>query len=207
MKKKFLITLSVVVCAILLVVGSIAGTIAYLTSTAEVTNTFTVGNVSITLDEAPVGEDGKATTGDRVTANQYHIIPDGEYDKDPRITLAANSDACYLFVKVENGLASVEENEDVDGANTIAAQLAANGWVALDDVTNVYVYTNAGNSVVAKSDDAQTFKVFETVIIDDDATNEALANLSPNTVKVTAYAVQSAGFDNAKAAWTGANFS
>ena len=207
MKKKFLITLSVVVCAILLVVGSIAGTIAYLTSTAEVTNTFTVGNVSITLDEAPVGEDGKATTGDRVTANQYHIIPDGEDDKDPRITLAANSDACYLFVKVENGLASVEENEDVDGANTIAAQLAANGWVALDDVTNVYVYTNAGNSVVAKSDDAQTFKVFETVIIDDDATNEALANLSPNTVKVTAYAVQSAGFDNAKAAWTGANFS
>ena len=100
MKKKLLITLSVVACALLLVVGSIAGTIAYLTSTATVTNTFTVGNVTITLNEAPVDANGKATTGDRVTNNNYHIIPDGEYDKDPLITLAANSDSCYLFVKV-----------------------------------------------------------------------------------------------------------
>lgn len=207
MKKKFLITLSVVACAILLVVGSIAGTVAYLTSTAEVTNTFTVGNVTITLNESPVDTNGKKNDGERVMANNYHIVPDGVYDKDPMITLAANSDSCYLFVKVENGLSTVEENETADGANTIATQLSNNGWSALDGVANVYVYTKNGSNVVAKSDSAQTFKVFETVIIDDDATNEALANLSPNTVKVTAYAVQSAGFDNAKAAWTGANFS
>ena len=204
MKKKFLITLSVVACALLLVVGSIAGTIAYLTSTATVTNTFTVGNVTITLNESPVGTDGKKTTGNRVEENNYHIVPDGEYDKDPLITLAANSDSCYLFVKVENGLVSVEES---DGETTIAEQLAANGWAKLDGVTNVYVYTKDGNSVVAKSDAAQEFPVFEKVIIDDAATNEALQDLDPNTVKVTAYAVQSAGFANAKEAWNGANFS
>ena len=199
MKKKLLITLSVVACALLLVAGSIAGTIAYLTSTAEVTNTFTVGNVTITLNEAPV-DNGKATTGDRVIQNNYHIVPGGEYDKDPLITLAAESDSCYLFVKVENGLASVEET---DGATKIADQLDDNGWVALDGVANVYVY---GNSAVAKSDTEQTFPVFTKVIIDDGVTNDVLKNLASKTVKVTAYAVQSAGFDNAKAAWDGAGF-
>ena len=203
MKKKFLITMSVVACAILLVVGSIAGTIAYLTSVKTVTNTFTVGNISITLDESPVGNDGKATTGNRVTANEYHIVPNGEYDKDPLITLAAKSDSCYLFVKVVNGLASVEETE---GGTTIAAQLAANGWVALDGVTNVYVYTNAGNSVVATSNAAQEFPVFTKVIIEDAVTNEQLAALDNKTVAVTAYAVQSAGFTDAKDAWISANF-
>ena len=206
MKKKFLITMSVVACALLLVVGSIAGTVAYLTSVKTVTNTFTVGNISITLDEAKVGDDGKALTGvdaARVEENQYHIVPNGEYDKDPLITLAAKSDSCYLFVKVVNGLASVEETE---GGTTIAAQLAANGWVALDGVTNVYVYTNAGNSVVATSNAAQEFPVFTKVIIEDAVTNEQLAALDNKTVAVTAYAVQSAGFTDAKDAWISANF-
>ena len=45
MNKKILKVLAVAVCAVLLVVGSVAGTMAYLTSTAEITNTFTVGNV------------------------------------------------------------------------------------------------------------------------------------------------------------------
>jgi len=57
-------------CAVLLVAASVLGTMAYLTSRAEVTNTFTVGSVSITLDEAPVDENGEATTGTRVTENR-----------------------------------------------------------------------------------------------------------------------------------------
>ena len=39
-------------CAVLLVFASVIGTLAYLTDTTEkVTNTFTVGNVAIKLDE------------------------------------------------------------------------------------------------------------------------------------------------------------
>ena len=49
-------------CAVLLVVASVLGTIAYLTANDKVTNTFTVGQVAINLDEAKVTEDGKAVT-------------------------------------------------------------------------------------------------------------------------------------------------
>ena len=45
-------------CAVLLVAASVLGTMAYLTDTKSVTNTFTVGNVAITLDEAKVKTDG-----------------------------------------------------------------------------------------------------------------------------------------------------
>ena len=52
--KALLLTL----CAVLLVAASVMGTMAYLTSTDKVENTFTVGNVTITLDEAKVNTDG-----------------------------------------------------------------------------------------------------------------------------------------------------
>ena len=59
--------LLLVMCAVLLVVTTVMATLAFLTSTTKVVkNTFTVGNVVITLDEAPVDANGKKTTGDRV---------------------------------------------------------------------------------------------------------------------------------------------
>jgi len=63
--------------------GSVFGTLAYLTATDTVTNTFTVGKVQITLDEAPVDANGETTDGDRVKKNNYHLLPGHEYDKDP----------------------------------------------------------------------------------------------------------------------------
>ncbi|MBQ9988977.1 MAG: hypothetical protein IJP30_04495 [Clostridia bacterium] len=50
-------------CAVLLVAASVLGTMAYLTSTDDVRNTFAVGSITITLDEAPVdGGQLKAAT-------------------------------------------------------------------------------------------------------------------------------------------------
>lgn len=64
-------------CMVLIAVVAVLGTMAFLTSEDEVKNTFTVGKVSITLDEADVKTDGTyETTADaRVSANQYHLIP------------------------------------------------------------------------------------------------------------------------------------
>ena len=53
-KKAMLLT----VCALVLVAATVMGTLAYLTSTDEVKNTFTVGKVAITMDEAKVDEKG-----------------------------------------------------------------------------------------------------------------------------------------------------
>ena len=191
-------------CAVLLVAASVMGTLAYLTSTDQVINTFTVGKVDITLDEAPVDANGQKTNGPRRTSNEYHLLPGHRYDKDPIVHVAADSEDCYLFVKVENGIAAIE-----DPSNTIASQMAAKGWDVVDADKGIYVY---GTVAAPTAVDAGTnVPVFDEFTISGDVTNEELAGhpvdpdypdgeLVPGyegaKVVVTAYAVQKDGFEN-----------
>lgn len=95
--KALLLTL----CAVLLVAASVLGTMAYLTSTAKVENTFTIGKVEIKLDEAKVNADGIPEEGAaRVTANSYKLMPSRTYTKDPTVTVLNGSDAAYVRMKV-----------------------------------------------------------------------------------------------------------
>lgn len=101
MKKqsKVLMTL---LCAVLLVVGSVMGTMAYLTDTETVTNTFTVGQVHLDLDEADVNEDGTYVTNhdNRTDGNEYHLLPGHTYYKDPTVTVVADSEESYVRMMV-----------------------------------------------------------------------------------------------------------
>ena len=93
--------LLLILCAVLLVAASVLGTMAYLTSTDTVTNTFTVGKVEIKLDEAKVTADGIPVEGaDRVTANSYKLMPGTTYTKDPTVTVLNGSEASYVRMKV-----------------------------------------------------------------------------------------------------------
>lgn len=95
--KALLLTL----CAVLLVAASVMGTMAYLTSTEKVENTFTVGNVKITLDEAKVNTDGTpAAPAERVKANEYKLLPGHTYTKDPTVTVIKGSESSYVRMKV-----------------------------------------------------------------------------------------------------------
>ena len=95
--KALLLTL----CAVLLIAASVLGTMAYLTSSAEVKNTFTVGKVEIKLDEAKVTADGIPVEGaDRVQANSYKLMPGTTYTKDPTVTVKAGSEESYVRMKV-----------------------------------------------------------------------------------------------------------
>lgn len=95
--KALLLTL----CAVLLVTASVLGTMAFLTSTDEVKNTFTVGSVNITLDEAKVKTDGTPVEGAaRVKANEYHLLPGHTYTKDPTVTMKDGSESSYVRLKV-----------------------------------------------------------------------------------------------------------
>ena len=88
-------------CAVLLVVASVLGTIAYLTSQDEVKNTFTVGQVAINLDEAKVNPDGTpVANADRVKANSYKLMPGTTYTKDPTVTVLKGSEESYVRMKV-----------------------------------------------------------------------------------------------------------
>lgn len=95
--KALLLTL----CAVLLIAASVLGTMAYLTSTDTVTNTFTVGKVEIKLDEAKVTADGIPVEGAaRVTENSYKLMPGNTYTKDPTVTVKAGSEESYVRMKV-----------------------------------------------------------------------------------------------------------
>lgn len=88
-------------CAVLLVVASVFGTVAYMTSKDQVKNTFTVGKVAINLDEAKVTEDGKPVEGaNRVKENSYKLVPGLTYTKDPMVTVLDGSEASYVRMKV-----------------------------------------------------------------------------------------------------------
>ena len=94
--KALLLTL----CAVLLVAASVLGTMAYLTSSAEVKNTFTIGKVEIKLDEAKVDELGNVVSDNRVQANEYKLMPGTTYTKDPTVTVKAGSEESYVRMKV-----------------------------------------------------------------------------------------------------------
>ena len=190
--KALLLTL----CAVLLVTASVLGTMAYLTSTDEVQNTFTVGQVQITLDEKDT--DNSTPDADRDKANAYHLLPGNEYEKDPTVHVNAVSEDSWIFVKVENGIAAFEAatSTEENGYKSISDQITANGWTALDGVANVYYkpYTKSatGSDLIVFSN----FKIADTA---NDVQGWATLNA---TVNITAYAVQKDGFDTASAAWT-----
>lgn len=188
--------LLLVASAVLLVCVSVGATLAFLTDdTAVVTNTFSVGNVKITLDEAHVDLYGVVVEGERRTKNDYKLIPGHEYTKDPTIHIIDGSENCFVFVRVVDGIA------DIQADKTIAAQMAELGWKALPtdlkdakgdpiDATNIY-YKEA--AVAAGTD----VKVFEKFKLKGDADVAAVAG---KTITVQAYAVQADGFNGSATA-------
>lgn len=192
--KALLLTL----CAVLLVTASMLGTMAYLTSTASVKNTFTVGSVAITLDETDV--DNSTADADRDQANSYKLLPGHTYTKDPIVHVDSTSEDCYLFVKVANEITAIE------GEPTVAAQMTEKGWVAVDGAAGVYVYTQNSTPAVVAGDSNVT--VFDNFTISGTVDNATLATYNNKTITVTAYAIQADGFEgkNASEIWTAAGF-
>ncbi len=192
-------------CAVLLVVASVMGTMAYLTSKDSVNNTFTVGKVKLTLDETKVDEYGEKyldsdsssvseSSAAKVKANTYNLVPGHTYIKDPTVHVEAGSEDCYVFVEVDNDLANFEKEGD-----TIATQITTtNSWAQLTDkdgkdVAGVYYKS------VSKSNDAQDLAVFSSFTLANDANSkEGWSNLSDANIKVTAYAIQQDGFTASK---------
>lgn len=189
-------------CAVLLVAASVLGTMAYLTSTTgPVTNTFSIGKINITLDEAKVDEYGVAdTTAARVTRNAYKLVPGHTYTKDPTVHVTdENSENSWIFVKVMNGIAAYEAD------TKIAKQITDNGWTKLtgvDGVDNVYYREYDKDSAV------KNFVVFDNFTIAQNAeTIDGWANAINANITITAYAIQKdANLATAADAWRAGGF-
>lgn len=200
--KKALLAL---VCAAALVFGSVFATYAYLTSTTDtVTNTFTVGNVTITLDEADVdGSKTNVTTEGRDMKNTYKLVPGVTYAKDPTVHIVKGSEECYVFVKVTNGLGQYEAADgsikvDKSVYKNIAKQMDEKGWKQLNGVSGVYYLNEKVNAVESKVDiDKVVFTEFMVA-------NTVNKDTNVKDIVVEAYAVQAAGFETAAKAWEAA---
>lgn len=179
MKKK---TFALLMALVLVFGVAVGGTVAWLTAkTGPVVNTFTVGDINIGLTE---------------TTKDYKIVPGTDIAKDPKVTVKANSEACWLFVKVEeaNWPAAVE----TDGTTRKVNYEIAGGWTALSGVSGVY-YREV-DAVTADTD----FAVLKDnkVTVSDTLTKTEINNITTNpTLTFTAYAVQKDNIADAATAW------
>ena len=192
--------LALLLCAVLLVGASIAGTVAYLTSQDSVTNTFTVGKVAITLDE--LDTDNDKVTSDNVSyennvirdkANEYHLMPGSTYTKDPTVHVKNDSEDSYIFVEIDNQL------KDIIDTITIEDQIVANDWTILEVGGNVYYkeWTQPDENTDGYTD----LVVFENFKIINNVSNTDLATYEGKTISVTAYAIQMENTTDAETAW------
>ena len=191
--------LVVAMLAVTLLIGcAIGGTVAWLTATTDsVVNTFTYGDINIDLWET---KDGMHTES-RLNENGYvvnarsdlKIIPGVDLPKDPTVTVKAGSEACWLFVKVE------EAGKFVDGKVTYSI---AEGWIALTGQPGVYY-----REVPAAAADTEFGVIKDNkIIVSSDLTKAEINKLTgaDKTPKLTftAYAVQKDGIADAATAWT-----
>ena len=174
-------TLTVIIALVLVVVMSVAGTVAYLTATTgPVVNTFTVGNIDIALAE---------------TATDFKMVPGSDIAKDPKVTVVGGSEACWLFVKVEKS----------DNLDSFVTYNIADGWTELTGVSGV---SGVFYREVAASTSDQVFSVLanDKVTVKDTVTKTMMDDLGETgatqpTLTFTAYAVQKDNIADAATAW------
>lgn len=175
----------VMMLALVLVFGcAVGGTIAWLTDrSATVTNTFTYGDINISLAES--------------TGDDYTIIPGVNIHKNPKVTVTKDSEACWLFVKV------VETGTFVE--NKVTYEIDS-GWAPLTGVNGVYYRevdaTTAKNGVVYNVLKGDTTYDDGVITVSDSLTKVDIKGITAKPkLTFTAYAVQKDGIDSATDAW------
>lgn len=121
MKKKIL---ALVLCVALAAVAIVGGTLAYFTDSKEQTNTFTAGEVKITLDEAKInkGDYGEAVADETSRTSKpqtYKLFPGMTVTKDPTIKVGSKSEDAYIGAKITiqgdiYGLIGVAGHDNID---------------------------------------------------------------------------------------------
>ena len=158
---------------------AVGGTLAWLsTKTDPVVNTFTVGDINIKLSE---------------TTSGYKMVPGNTIDKNPTVTVKAGSEACWLFVKVD-------ESVNAKFSDFMTYEMA-DGWTALTGETGVYYRTVSA----ANADSDFTVLKDNQVTVKSDVTKQMLNALTADTyptLTFTAYAVQQDNITDVVTAWT-----
>jgi len=176
MKKKIFFQNILILCLLILVIGRMS----YAKYRSEKKHeTFTIEFIA---------GDIKLETTDSNT--EFVIVPGKIIAKDTKVTVKANSEACYIFVKLE-------KSDDFD---TYLEYEIASEWIELSENTNIYYCE------VPKITTDTDYNVFNNnqIIVKQDIAKESyeLFNQDKLTLKFTAYAVQKTSeITNASDAW------
>ena len=186
------IKIAALIAAIVLVIGCTAGgTVAWLVSKPKpIVNVFTVGNINATLTE---------------TAKEFKIVPGVNITKNPVATVTANSEDCYLFVKL------TEKNwpafTEADNTTRKVKYEIADGWTKLED--GVYYREVAKNGTTDQSYPVlQDNKVTVSSTLTKEEANEmdlAIKKTGAPELTVAVYAVQKESMGSVEKAWAAAN--
>lgn len=202
-KKRFV---AILLCVTLVALAAIGATFAYLTDTKTVNNTFTMGNVKITLDETDI----KNPNGARVTSNEYNVYPGAVVTKDP-IVHNTGKNAAYIraTVNVSNWMnlcaayyPDFKETFPNDGykaaLNLLVGELGA-GWSVVGvEAGDTFTIGQFDAKFILKYEGAlaagaDTTAMFQTVTIPTGIDNVNADSFSG--VTVVAQAIQADGFD------------
>lgn len=191
--KKFIAILSVfVMLALTMVVGcAVDGTVAWLVSESESSvSTFTLGDININL------------TGES-ESQPLKIIPGVKIERSLKVTVERNSEACWLFVKVEE--TNWPAFRDTNGTAKVSYSVnVPNDWKALEGNPGVYYH-----EVSAKNaKDGVEYDVNCNVTVSQMLTKAEVNSIASGTqpqLSFTAYAVQYDGIGDAATAWAAAN--
>lgn len=204
--------------AFVLVISSTVGiTLAWLTSsTGKITNTFTVGNVSIKLREETNVTDPDPSASNvyiikdaAATVSGYHIVPGRKEHKAPFVEVDSNSEDCYVYIavkdnlggnvaytineKVGDGSESAKTWEKVDLSNNDTTVKLYKYFVGIkqvptDDLSTPY--DQKPNYVVEAG--TTTGTLFNEVTYGDGLTYVDIKDLDGKTIQIKAFAIQAA---------------
>lgn len=182
MKKK---SLALVLALALMVVGAVAGTLAWLTAQSDtVVNTFTTSNIEVKLSETK----GKDVDGGK----EFKMIPGYDLEKDPKAWVVSDSEDCFLFVKLDwanNTYTSGAESKNyLDWA-------IADGWEKVPGTENVYSREVTSEQMSADNGTTNAFPVLagNKVTVSGDITKAQMNDFTENNLPkltITAYASQ-----------------
>lgn len=184
--------LLVVSMMLVVAMASVGVTVAWLTAESDkIVNTFTTSGITIELKE---------TMGtDTDTGKSFKMVPGNTIEKDPKVTVNKDSEACYLFVElIKSG--------NFDEYLTYAI---ADGWTALAGSEGVF-YRTVGNleneTVLAENKTFSVLKGDQVTVIDTVNKNDmTAAGITPPTLTVQAYACQLANVTDPATAWNNIN--
>lgn len=163
-----------VVALSLALVCAVGGTLAFLVAkSGTVTNTFTYGEIAIKLwEENKTNESGM---------NFTDVVPGDVLEKDPVVTVVEGSEACYVYVLIDNQLGEA------------ASYNIGETWEHVHESGTKVLYRYT--SVVDATEAAQDLTVFTTLTFEADLVKNDVDALADKDVVISAYAHQSDNTD------------